>query len=48
MNDIFIQDAIDLAEELFPYPDLLKVEYFQKYKKGYYEISFFHKFQPPP
>ncbi len=28
MNDIFIQDAIDLAEELFLYPDLLKVEIF--------------------
>lgn len=38
MAQFISHDAIDDAEGVFPFPDLLESEYFRKYKKAYYRM----------
>ncbi len=38
MSDIITHDAVDDAESIFPFPELLECEYFKKYKNAYYRM----------
>jgi len=36
MNETEVQDIVTDSEKRFPFPELLGVDYFQKYRRGYY------------
>lgn len=38
MNQMIVNDAVTDSEKSFPYPDLLRIGYFEKYKKLYYKM----------